>query len=124
MATPTMQPSEVNLAPCGARAFSGSYEDVDALPEAQQGAARERNQKKFYELALRRGMGPFVPFRRKCGNCAALGWSSWPSSPVSHWRCCGCDAASETKAKCEERMGNPGVKPKPKRGGRAARSHG
>jgi hypothetical protein len=88
------------------------------------GLKRERNQKKFYELALRRGMGPFVPFRRKCGNCAALGWSSWPSSPVSHWRCCGCDAASETKAKCEERMGNPGVKPKPKRGGRAARSHG
>ena len=72
------------------------------------GLKKERNQRKFYDLALRRGMGPFVPFRRKCGNCAALGWSSWPGSPVSQWQCCGCDLAGESKAQCAERMGGTG----------------
>ena len=72
------------------------------------GLKKERNQRKFYDLALRRGMGPFAPFRRKCGNCAALGWSSWPGSQANQWQCCGCDLAGESKAQCEERMGGAG----------------
>lgn len=68
------------------------------------GLKKERNQRKFYQLAMQRGMGPLVPFRRKCGNCAALGWSSWPTSPVRSWTCCGCDAVGESKRQCTGRM--------------------
>lgn len=68
------------------------------------GLKKERNQRKFYQFAMQRGMGPLVPFRRKCGSCAALGWSSWPTSPVRSWTCCGCDAVGESKRQCTGRM--------------------
>ena len=68
------------------------------------GLKRERNQRKFRAVAEQRGLGPLVPFRRKCGGCAELGWSTWPGSPQARWTCCGCDA-HESKADCDERMG-------------------
>ena len=71
------------------------------------GLKRERNQKKFRALAERRGAGPFVPFDRTCGSCAALGWSTWPGSAHAGWTCCGCDA-TRSKADCDVRMGQRG----------------
>ena len=70
------------------------------------GLKKEKNQRKFRDLVLHRGLGPFVPFRRKCGSCAAMGWSTWPGSVHGQWTCCGCDAA-ESKRTCDERMGQP-----------------
>ena len=34
-----------------------------------------------WEFAARRGAGPFEPYRRECGPCEQMGWSSvlgWP----------------------------------------------
>ena len=79
---------------------------------AADGLKRERNQRKFRAVAEQRGLGPLVPFRRKCGGCAELGWSTWPGSPQARWTCCGCDA-HESKADCDERMGQrPPRKPR------------
>ena len=68
------------------------------------GLKREKNQKKFRAVAERRGLGPLVPFKRVCGTCAGLGWSTWPGSRVGGWTCCGCDATA-SKAECDRRMG-------------------
>lgn len=68
------------------------------------GLKKEKNQVKFREVVARRGLGPFVPFHRKCGSCAAMGWSTWPGSVHGRWTCCGCDAAAESKRTCDERM--------------------
>lgn len=68
------------------------------------GLKRERNQKKYRAIAEERGLGPFIPFRRKCRNCTALGWSKWPGSPQASWTCCGCDATMP-KSDCDQRMG-------------------
>ena len=68
------------------------------------GLKRERNQKKFRAIAEARGLGPHVPFRRKCASCAELGWSTWPGSSIGRWTCCGCDA-TQSKAECDWRMG-------------------
>ena len=38
---------------------------------------------------MKRGSGPFVPYPRLCDTCSRMGWSSWPSSVVNGWRCCG-----------------------------------
>jgi hypothetical protein len=43
----------------------------------------------FWDFAMRRGSGPFVPYPRVCDTCARMGWSSWPESVVNGWRCCG-----------------------------------
>ena len=68
------------------------------------GLKKEKNQRKFREVVMQRGMGAFVPFRRHCGNCASLGWSTWGASVHSRlWTCCGCDATA-SKRDCDERM--------------------
>ena len=43
----------------------------------------------FREAAAHAGAGPFEPFERECGTCGAMGWTTWPSSPINRWRCCG-----------------------------------
>jgi hypothetical protein len=68
------------------------------------GLKRERNQRKFRAIAEARGLGRHVPFRRACGSCADLGWSTWPGSIHAGWACCGCDA-TRSKAECDGRMG-------------------
>lgn len=35
------------------------------------------------------GGGKFVPYQRSCGPCGAMGWVTWPGSPLQNWRCCG-----------------------------------
>ena len=87
------------------------------------GLKRERNQRKFHAIAERRGQGTFVPFRRVCGSCAELGWSTWASSPHARWTCCGCDATAP-KADCNERMGHGLPLTAPKRSSRHLRAHG
>ena len=67
------------------------------------GLKRERNQLKFRALAEARGLGKFIPFKRTCGACAKLGWSTWPGSPHAEWTCCGCDA-TRSKKTCDARM--------------------
>ena len=68
------------------------------------GLKKERNQLKFRSVAASRGLGPFVPFRRKCGGCADMGWSTWPNSVHARsWTCCGCDATA-SKRDCDMRM--------------------
>ena len=47
----------------------------------------------------------FIPFRRKCGRCDEMGWSSWPGSAHAKWQCCGCDYKAESVKECEARMG-------------------
>lgn len=69
------------------------------------GLKREKNQIKFRRIAEERGLGRFVPFDRKCGTCAELGWSTWPGAVHGQWTCCGCDA-TENKAACDARMGS------------------
>jgi hypothetical protein len=41
------------------------------------------------QKAIRTGAGPFVPFRRVCGSCESMGWSTWPESHTRRWTCCG-----------------------------------
>ena len=54
----------------------------------------------YFGLAARRGSGAFVPFRRACGSCKALGWSHWPGSPVTEqWTCCGCNGCCSHRSK-------------------------
>lgn len=72
------------------------------------GLKREKNQVKFRRIAEVRGLGNFVPFDRKCGTCADLGWSSWPGAVHAQWTCCGCDA-TESRAACDARMGSQSV---------------
>lgn len=43
----------------------------------------------FRDHAARQGRGAFVPFNRTCGRCDAMGWTTWPGTPLSRWRCCG-----------------------------------
>ena len=43
----------------------------------------------FWHLAKQRGSGAFEPPKRSCGNCARMGWITWPGSPLKRWRCCG-----------------------------------
>ena len=74
------------------------------------GLKKEKNQLKFRGVVARRGLGPFVPFRRRCAGCAELGWSTWPGSIHGRrWTCCGCDSTL-TKRDCDERMGQIGVR--------------
>ena len=85
------------------------------------GLKRERNQKKFRAVAEARGLGPIVPFERKCASCDELGWSTWPGSPIAQWTCCGCDA-TQSKAECDQRMGQGQVASIGGGGRRAARA--
>lgn len=38
---------------------------------------------------------PFQPAERHCDRCSAMGWSTWPASPMGEWRCCGIDLRSK-----------------------------
>ena len=50
---------------------------------------RTEKQNAFREEAIRKGSGAFEPYRRTCGSCQDMGWSTWPDSPLNRWRCCG-----------------------------------
>jgi hypothetical protein len=91
---------------------------------------------RFRELAIARGSGPFVPYTRECGTCESMGWSTWPSSPMGRWQCCGSKVEPrQLKRACRGRM-CPKTAPKRSqtdraespaagtRSHRAARSHG
>ena len=39
--------------------------------------------------ARERSAGPYEPPKRQCGSCEGMGWVTWPTSPLGHWRCCG-----------------------------------
>jgi hypothetical protein len=56
-------------------------------------------------LIEQRTNATFVPFHRKCGTCADMGWSSWPGSRQNNWLCCGCDTVKESRRKCLKRTG-------------------
>lgn len=43
----------------------------------------------FRYAAKQAGAGRFEPVERRCGTCASMGWTTWPGTPMRHWRCCG-----------------------------------
>lgn len=43
----------------------------------------------FWDFAMKKGSGAFVPYPRVCDTCKRMGWSSWSGSVVNGWRCCG-----------------------------------
>ena len=50
---------------------------------------RTEKQTAFRDEAVRKGSGAFEPYDRFCDSCKAMGWTTWPSSPMNGWRCCG-----------------------------------
>ena len=50
---------------------------------------RTEKQTAFREEAARKGSGEFEPYRRTCGSCKGMGWTTWATSPMNQWRCCG-----------------------------------
>lgn len=50
---------------------------------------RSSRQDAFRSNAVRNGGGDFVPTPRTCDSCRAMGWTTWPGTPLHDWRCCG-----------------------------------
>lgn len=66
-------------------AVKGKFSNASIILHGLKKPVHER----YHALAIERGTGPFEPYVRECDTCRAMGWSTWPGSPMQQWRCCG-----------------------------------
>ena len=61
------------------------------------------NRLKLLAFARQRGSGPFIPYKRTCGDCASMGWSTWPGSHIHRWTCCGDQAPKAEQSPAQQK---------------------
>ena len=71
------------------------------------------NRLKLLAFARQQGSGPFIPYKRTCGDCASMGWSTWPGSHIHRWTCCGDQAPKAEQSPAQQK----GRRRRAKRGG-------